>query len=357
MFDNIYEAIPVSQLYHRLTGNQVHAEKKTKCPVCGGNNFQVTSHDKSWTCWSGRCHEKYGKDSVGLFASHSQIERINAAKILSSEFRLSSDLNSFPNTKNMPENGRISKFTGARGTQNPEPYEIESWATALDVSCQAAHERLMRRADKASRRAWDYLTGPERNLTSETIERNGLGFNPEWLDYHEPLPGRSKHCKLPAGIVIPWYAGPLGIAGANVRQFHMPLSGKYVMATGSRRRWMYPSWTVENPEKPILIVEGEFDAMLGGQLLGHECIVITAGSSTAEPRMLHWSEKHKFSKSQKLFISSDNDTAGIACQQMWLNYTRRVSPIALPNNIKDLSEAYAKGVDIKTLLLDRMVRT
>lgn len=345
LFDSIYETTKVSQVYLKLTGKSVSSGQKTQCPVCGGNSFQITSNNKAWTCWSGRCHDLHGRDSVGLFSSSRRIDRVSAAKVMNIQMGLSFEQPTFRMIQGQVREG-LRNIVPADKSIKSRPFELTSWVTALNAACSQASDRLMARSGEISRRAWDYLTGPERNLTAETIERHKLGLNMEWLNFHDPLPGTNKPCYLPPGIVIPWLSGPLGIVGANTRQFHVALKNKYIMATGSRRYWLYPAWRTLAYEMPLLIVEGEFDALIGEQIFADSVVVKTIGSSTSGPQMLHWSEKLKLSQCRKIMVAADNDKAGEECRKMWLNYSRLAEPISLPCHIKDLSHGKSEGYDM-----------
>ena len=346
-FDQIYDRADCLTVAEKYLQAAIESREKGRffCPDCGKTN--VTAKKTTWACWSCGTHEGRA-DATGLVACALAIDRDAAAKLLASDLGIITD----PSTHSTEGRSKINPPT-IRPTHNrpqagPEPYELESWAAALANACRAAHERLVGRECDTSRRAWDYLTGPERNLTPETISLHGLGLNLEWIDFHKPLPGSDKPCKLPPGIVIPWHAGPLGIAGVNVREFHIGLKDKYLMATGSRRRWMFPGllpWA-----GPVLIVEGEFDAMVADQELSGLLPVATLGGAKCKPEDTF--DGVNLGKFSRLLIAADSDDAGHECRAMWRDFSpRRAESIDLPGG-KDLSDAVAAGADLKSWIMN-----
>lgn len=327
------------------------------CPECGKGN--VTAKQTTWGCWS--CGTHSGRaDAVGLVSAAHGISRGDAAGLLAADLGIVAELSRLKPSRNTLKPTCNQLETNLKPTLKPtlkqdakpvkiDPCEVESWAAALAAACRVAHDRLMSRADETSRRAWDYLTGPARNLTSETIERHGLGLNLGWLEFHGPLPGVGKPCWLPPGIVLPWHAGPLGIAGANVRQFHVELKDKYIMATGSRRRWVYPGPLVPWAG-PVLIVEGEFDALVAEQELAGLLPVATLGGAQCKPE--DTLDAINLGKFTKLLIAADADKAGQDCRDMWLDFSpRRATSIDLPGG-KDLSDALAAGADLRAWIME-----
>jgi ribosomal protein L37AE/L43A len=313
------------------------------CPSCGKGN--VTARPKVWGCWSCSAHdaEGIGRDAIGLVALAAGIGRIEAAK------RLAGDLGIGPMVATAAPGRPGQRRVVELKPPEPEPHESPSWREWLAGQVERSHERLMDRADDTSRRAWDYLTS-ERRLTPETIEAARLGVNLAWCESLDAIPRRKDPCYLPPGIVIPW-TGPQGIAGANVRQFHVELRDKYIMATGSRRRWLYPAlpscwdeWT-----GPVVVVEGEFDALLANQELGGLLPVVTAGGASCRPTELH--EPHKLTRFARLLIAADDDDAGHQCRDAWLDFSRRAVPVDLPGG-KDLSEAHAAGADLRSWIFE-----
>lgn len=313
------------------------------CPSCSKSS--LTCVEKVWSCWSCSAHAAEGnrRDAIGLVALSTGEKRAEAAK------RLAADLGIGPMVATAATVRPGQRPAVEPKPPEPEPPELESWSQGLAGVLHDAHARLMDRSGETSRRAWDYLTN-ERGLLPETIEGHGLGINLEWREFHGPLPGEEKPCYLPPGITMPWISSTRGLAGANVRQFHEPLRDKYLMAKGSRRWWLYPGligW--DDWPGPVVIVEGEFDAMIANQELLGLLPVFTAGGASCRPELLR--EPHKLTRFSRLLIATDDDAAGHKCRDAWLDFSRRAVPVDLPGG-KDLSEAHAAGHDLRKWLFE-----
>ena len=176
-----------------------------------------------------------------------------------------------------------------------------------------------------------YLTGPVRCLTPETIRAARLGVVIESLD----LPGR------PRGIVVPWWVGSAPTL-VKVRQPE-GRKPKYHEAFRDRDRHagIHPGPEAIRPGRPLVIVEGEFDALCLGQELGELAAVVTLGSASGRPtpailgRML---------AAWPWFIATDRDDAGDKSAAGWPAPARRVRP---PDPYKDWTVAKADGVDLR----------
>ena len=332
-FDQIYNLASTANLCRELL-EASEDPGRFICPRCESGNLSPTLNDKSWSCWKCKTTD-FPHDAVGLVQISQDMSRMDAARWLAGYLGLA---------EASPVSLRGSSVRVARQLKPSvsEAYESPSWAESLIAACNESHERLMSRECDASRRAWDYLTGPERNLKPETITRHKLGLNIDWYEFHEPLGDSTDPFRLPPGIVMPWFTGPLGISGANVRQFHTPLKSKYVMAKGSRRHWMFPSlklWA-----GPLLIVEGEFDAMVANQELGGLIPVATLGGAQCKPGDTF--DAPTLCQFARLFVAADSDEAGQECRDMWSEFSRRSTSVNMPSGAKDLSDAVSRGADL-----------
>lgn len=186
---------------------------------------------------------------------------------------------------------------------------------------------------EAERRLWtpegadalDYLRG--RGLTEETIRTSRLGVV-QPLD----LPGR------PRGVLMPWLDGDR-LALAKLRQ-----------PEGMRPKYrelfrdsptLYPGRRVIRPGLPLIVAEGELDALLLGQELEGLAPVVTLGSASARPEAAilgHMLGAHPW------LIATDNDPAGDKAASGWPAVARRVRP---PGAFKDWTEAFQAGVGLR----------
>jgi hypothetical protein len=182
--------------------------------------------------------------------------------------------------------------------------------------------------ETASERIWTpeganglaYLHG--RGLNDPTIRAARLGFKPEgW----------------PSGIVIPWLdADQLTLV--KIRRLGSFKGPKYIEVYRDRPR-IYPGLEGIPPGKPLIIVEGEFDALLLGQELGELAAVITLGSASSKPE---GSIYLAMLPAPVWYLAHDGDDAGDNAASGWPDRARRVRPPA-----KDWTEARQAGVELR----------
>jgi hypothetical protein len=172
-----------------------------------------------------------------------------------------------------------------------------------------------------------YLHG--RGLADATILAARLGYAPP-LD----LPGR------PRGIVVPWFLGSR-LALVKLRQPEGTKPKYREVFRDPSRLVCYPGPEMIRPGRPLVITEGEFDALLLGQELSGLAAVVTLGSASARPdraalgRML---------VAAPWYIATDADEAGNKAAEGWPQCSRRVRP---PGAHKDWTEARQGGVNLR----------
>jgi hypothetical protein len=200
--------------------------------------------------------------------------------------------------------------------------------------------------DAADARLWTpegakasaYLTSPQRCLSHETIRAARLGWTPraEGVAWQPP------------GVVIPWFVGDR-LALVKIRppdEWRARFSDrkrppKYLEAFRNPSRLVcYPSPAIIRPGRPLLVVEGEFDALCLGEALGELAAVVTLGSASARPSPAILG---RFLSASPWFVSTDDDEAGDKAAEDWPARARRVRP---PEPYKDWTEARADGVDL-----------
>jgi hypothetical protein len=229
-----------------------------------------------------------------------------------------------------PRPGKAAARPVARPAPGPPPRPSglpEADALAL-VEAAAARLWTSEGAD-----ALAYLTGP-RCLTPETVRAARLGWTP---GISVPKAGVGTFRAL--GWVVPWFdGGRLALVKVRQPDGRRP---KYAEAFRDPTRLVcYPGPEAVRPGRPLVIVEGEFDAMALGDALGGLAGVVTLGGAAAEPtpailgRCLF---------AGPWFVASDRDEAGDKAADRWPARARRVRP---PEPFKDWTEAKAAGVDL-----------
>ncbi len=187
--------------------------------------------------------------------------------------------------------------------------------------------------------ALEYLRG--RGISAETIRASRLGWTPKIM---LPTADGARYWRA-TGIVIPWRDGDR-LALVKIRQpdGRRP---KYAEAFRDRPR-LYPGPEAIRPGKPLVIVEGEFDALLLGQELGELAAVLTLGSASARPE---GSTYLAMLPAPVWYLATDADQAGDHAASGWPASARRVRP---PTPHKDWTDALQAGIPLRRWWSDRL---
>lgn len=183
----------------------------------------------------------------------------------------------------------------------------DAWQTVLRTECQRAHEYLFSSQPDA-RRARRWLR--ERGLKPKTVWEAGIGFNPAWRETRLRERTTARRVSIAPGIVIPCLVdGALWSVHIRTLPELLPETGdlpKYLFVRGSKTGALYNGDCV-TPNAVVLIVEGEFDALLAQQALGNRAVVVTLGSATNRlpPR---WRER--LNSAARVYSCLDADDAG-----------------------------------------------
>ncbi len=214
-------------------------------------------------------------------------------------------------------------------------------------------------------KALDYLRH-KRGLTDDAIRRAGLGYLPSWTQTAF-CDEDGKRKSIPPGVVIPyWIDGILwalrvrcrvgNLADAlNISEDQWPGGepyDKYLNFTGSKvRGTLYGADDlIENPERPVLMVEGETDCILAKQLVGDSMSVITLGPATNSlaPR---W--QRALNNASRIILALDADTAGQAATKSLIEALPegRVYLAHLPAGY-DITDYVMSGGNLQQLIAD-----
>jgi hypothetical protein len=204
----------------------------------------------------------------------------------------------------------------------PDAPPPAAWQQAALAAVEAA-ERYLWSARPDAQAALHYLR-TVRGLKDETIRRFRLGYNPAWTKTRcrKPATGSSvEYASLAPGIVIPWLvegalwavkvrcrvgnlARALGLRPDTLQGEESP---KYLnLAGGSQASALFNADALQ-ADKPVFIVEGEFDALLIHQAAGEQVAAVTLGSASYDlPR--RWRER--LTAVPLVLSALDNDEAG-----------------------------------------------
>jgi hypothetical protein len=192
-----------------------------------------------------------------------------------------------------------------------------------------------------------YLRG--RGLTEATIKAGRLGWTP---GASIPVKDGSRFWTVP-GTTIPW------LDGDRLAMVKIRLPDEFLARIPEDRRppryaqafqegpSIYPRPSVIEPGEPLVIVEGELDALLLGQELTELAAVVTLGSASARPE---GSIYLAMLPSPAWYVATDADDAGDKAASKWPPRARRVRP---PIG-KDWTEARQAGVNLRRWWTDRL---
>jgi hypothetical protein len=201
--------------------------------------------------------------------------------------------------------------------------------------------------DDAAKRIWTpegadalgYLR--RRGLADDTIKATRLGLTP---GVSIPVRDGARFWTV-EGITIPWLEGDRLVL-VKIRR---PERSKPKYAEAFRDRpGIFPCPDVIRPGKPLVIVEGEFDALLLGQALSELAAVVTLGSASNKPEGPGYLT---MATAPVWYLAHDADPAGEKSAEGWPARAVRVRP---PGPYKDWTEAAQAGVDLRHWWADRL---
>ncbi|HEY7415502.1 MAG TPA: hypothetical protein VH593_09940, partial [Ktedonobacteraceae bacterium] len=235
------------------------------------------------------------------------------------------------------------------------PYKLseppsKAWQEAGMVLVEWAEHYLYSGQPDAAQ-ALDYLY--ERGFKDETIKRARLGYVPPQKDgswFREPFSRwgldperlsekqRERGCvRVPPGILIPWFCGGK-LWKLAVKRLDAPKGQDYGQILGSADG-LYGIDDIE-PEKPVMLVEGEFDRLSMWQEAGDMVIPVATGS-TKKGHHMRW--VGSLAIASYALVSFDNDEPdkqgaqdGDRAAQYWLEILPRAmrwSPWADKNTL------------------------
>lgn len=251
-----------------------------KCPLHHEEKgFSLVVYADHWRCF-GKCGR--GGDAIAWLQEYHRLSFQEACQHLSS--------------------GDLPQLDHPRRSQRPrsqplsEPPDAD-WQRATEKVAYQAMDTLWGREGK---RAWHYLE-VQRGLTEDVIIRAGLGYVPG--DYHEwkTIEG----LKIPCGITIPWFADG-AIWGIKVRR----AAGEqryHQVGGGNIKGCLYLADDIQ-PGMPIFLTEGEFDALIAGQVGSGLICPVSIGSSANKRINVRWFKK--FIAAPRILARMDDDTAG-----------------------------------------------
>ncbi|QDV34105.1 CHC2 zinc finger domain-containing protein [Tautonia plasticadhaerens] len=285
------------------------------------------------------------------------------------------------------EGGRVRSASGPSPrpeTPAPAPprprvpaWRDPAWQAAVNAIVEDAEARLW---SPEGRPALEWLR--RRGLEDHTLSRFRVGFlaRPARSETVEVLGldvrSRPRGVWMPRGVVLPWvapgawYSATTGSeepapearwCGVNVRRLHEEVSRpwrkesdgpKLMAAAGSERGHAYP-WPDLCAGVPALICEGELDALLAFQEVGHVMNVVTVGSACQNPSR-HTIEA--LALCPVWFLALDADGAGRSGARLWFQRGPNKARVLDLTDGLDLTELNENSSGLKSLMIQISLR-
>jgi DNA primase len=308
------------------------------CPFCetGNDRFRVwprEGRDSIGKYWCRQCGTK--GDAIDLLQQLHGLSYRDACN----QLQVGTGARYFVGGNNQPvpvpvtRNPVTGVVTGAPVIKAPN----ETWQNKARALAETCEDRLWTPEGERARR-WLMET---RGLTEDAIRFASMGFNPAPI--REPLTewGYEEDDVFFAdrGITIPWVIDGL-IWRLNVRRSKG--DPRYMSATKSVGRALYNADLITEGV-PVMIVEGEIDALTVLQAAGDLCRVVATGSTQGahHPRWLA-----RLTAAPAILVAFDNEQAGDDASLYWLHAMPKKAARWRPY-WKDANQMLKDGADVR----------
>jgi DNA primase len=308
----------------RRSGATAGGEYSGPCPWCGGTDrFRAwPMHPSGHARWWCRQCDRHG-DTIDLLRERDGLGYRDAAAAIGQT--VSDGPRAVP---------RLHR-------ERPLSPPCDTWQTRAEQVVQESEKALWAPHGLC---ALTYLR--RRGLCDETIRAARLGYLHSDIREHPQtwgLPADRKHVWVPRGVVIPWR-----LTGAlwrlNIRR---PTgSPKYIGPAGASNG-LYGADGI-HADRPVMLVEGEFDALSVAQEAG-DLVAAVATGSTCGARRPRW--VRALGKATVTLVAFDNDEAGETASGRWLDALPRARRWAPNGDPAGMLEA---GEDIRAWVQERL---
>jgi len=282
-----------------------------KCPLHNEEKgFSLVVYADGWHCF-GKCGR--GGDAISWLTDYHGLSFRDACERLSS-----GDL---PMVQTRQHKRKVS---APILSEPPDP----AWQEAAREVANIAMHTLW---SKSGERAWRYLQG--RGLTENTIVDAGLGYVPG--DFREWR--RIAGLNVPCGITIPWFTRGT-IWGIKVRR--AAGQPKYVQVRGGHLSGgLYLADEIQ-PGLPLLLTEGEFDALIGQQV--GASLISAAAIGSAANRRINPCWYPRLMSAPTILIRMDDDRAGQGAAAQIQQLSQAARCVQVPHG-KDVNAFYLRA--------------
>ena len=293
-----------------------HKYSTYKCPLHNeekGYSFVV--YEDHWTCF-GKCG--HGGDAISWLMEYHNLSFQEACERLSS--------------------GDLPKL---EQPIHPSRNRVPAISEPPDIDWRSRAEEIMKQAElnlwgEQGERALHYLK-EQRGLTETTILEARLGYIPgDYRDW-KTLNG----LPVPCGITIPWYSEQM-LWGIKVRRAAGQRRYQQVSG-GNTKGCLYLADTIQ-PGLPLMITEGEFDALIVRQVAQDIVSVASIGSAANKYINPRWFPK--LISAPSILLRMDEDQAGQLASEQLSKLSQAIRCTQVPQGT-DLNDFYLlEGHDI-----------
>lgn len=306
----------------------------SRCPLHGGDNptaFHVYDGDRMWKCFTG-CPE--GQNSGDVFAFYMAWRKVDFA---TAKAELAARCGIDPHAH------VVSRVVSPPAP--PEPLQEppgEAWQSMAWGFVLWSEDQLWEPGGAMAR---EYLA--KRGLQEETLRAWHIGWNPQlWKRDGTTWGLNADPVWLHPGIVIPHISAEGLLWGVKIRVFDndAPVTKagmKYRGPRGGAGRGMIFGERLFALRKALLLVEGEFDALLAWQEAGDLCDV---GTLAGARKRVHPLALATIAQYCRIYGVLDDDAAGDKGREM-LAQIARVTVVQPPAH--DLTDYWIGGGDLR----------
>lgn len=310
-------------------------KNSSACPIHKGNNptsfhiYMGSDGIPRWHCFTG-CRR--GGDAIGFYMAWQGVDFPTAVREL----------------QDLAGNPPAIATTSTAPPPEQRLAPSEKWQARCQDFLRYTQDELWQNEEALS-----YLT-QMRGLNTETIGSWGLGYNPRdvWDVEAEYSLDTGKRVWLPQGIIIPGWRHdalyyvkirrPIGedmiACGFIPTRPDLLPNVKYASIRGGRQVAFGETHLARR--STLVLVEGEFDAMLLHQVCGKMVDVLTLGGAAAR---LTTSDLMTLATYQRIIAAHDNDQAGERARALLAQVSDRIT--TLPPTEKDITAMWRAGGD------------
>ena len=299
------------------------------CPFCGGRDrFQVKQSDAGqlWVCR--HCQPTYG-DAVSFLMRGGATFGDVITHFGGYAHATVSSHAGWAETRT-PLRPNPATQTKEVATAVPCEPPCDNWQAVAWQAVGHAAERLQSEYEQGTAVA-KWLQG--RGIDRHAAERFGLGYNPTWMG--------TAVGQLAPGIIIPCWddSGLWYVKVRLTKQAAEQVGAKYLLLKGSNAHALYNATAVAMASD-VLIVEGEFDTILGTLYAPKGTAVATLGAATMTlENAPAWGN---LLANKRVLVAMDNDGAGQLAAEKWKVWPFVTAANPLPSDAKDITELWQK---------------